>query len=76
MTPSARCPLTDLPVYSCGHCTGAQARARAAEAHTPLPPGTRATARYPGRCPACDEPIQPGEMITASEDGWLCPGCG
>jgi hypothetical protein len=22
------CPLTDLPRYSCGHCTGTDARAR------------------------------------------------
>lgn len=74
-----RCALTDLPAYSCGHCTGADARARAAERETraELPPGTRIIARYQGRCAACDGPLRPGEVITADPEGhgWLCPEC-
>ena len=71
-----RCVLSDLPVSSCGHCTGAEARARAAE-RIAYPPGTVITARYPGRCACCDDPIAPGEVITADGEGhgWLCAGC-
>lgn len=71
-----RCALTDLPAYSCGHCTGAEARARAS-ARVGYPPGTRVLARYAGRCAACDGPVVPGETITADAEGhgWLCPAC-
>ena len=72
-----RCALSDLPVSSCGHCTGAEARARAAE-RTAYPAGVRTLARFPGRCAGCDGAIRPGDAITADAEGhgWLCPGCG
>ena len=53
-----RCPLTDLPPYSCGHCTGTDAR-------PPEQVGQRVstTAKYLGRCAYCDDPIRPGQQI-------------
>ena len=70
-----RCVLSDLPASSCGHCTGAEARARAAE--RAYPAGTRTLAAYTGRCAACDGAVRPGDVITADGEGhgWLCPGC-
>jgi hypothetical protein len=48
--------LSDLPRYSCGHCTGTDAREQVGRRVT-------MTARYPGRCAYCDGPIRPGDFI-------------
>jgi hypothetical protein len=67
------CPLTDLLRSACSHCTG-----RGEE----LPPdparsGPWITARYPGRCSGCTEPVTPGDRIRGDGDGgWLCEDCG
>ena len=60
-----RCPLTDLPRYSCGHCIGADAPARDQQQV-----GRRIsmTARYDGRCVYCDDPIRPGDRIRRVAD--------
>ena len=58
------CPLTDLPRYSCGHCTGTDARARERVGRR-----ITMTARYPGRCGYCDGSIRPGERIRADPGG-------
>ncbi len=67
------CSITDLPRYSCGHCTGADASAR--EERQVGRPITM-TARYPGRCGYCDGPIRPGDRIRADPDGggWVHAG--
>jgi hypothetical protein len=74
----ARCEKTDLPVESCGHCTGAEARAAREEAAPePSGPGPWFTAQYEGTCTGCLEDIEPGDTIRASgEGGYLCEGCG
>lgn len=58
------CPLTDLPRYSCGHCTGTDALARERVARP-----VTTTARYEGRCVYCDGPIRPGQRIRRVLDG-------
>ena len=73
--PAARCELTDLPADSCGHCNGAETRAR--EDRPQL--GPFFAAAYPGSCAGCDEPFEAGAMIRADgEGGYLagasCPG--
>ena len=60
------CPVTDLPRCSCGHCTGADPRAR--ERRQIGRPVT-VTARYRGRCGYCDNPIRPGQRIRPDPDG-------
>jgi hypothetical protein len=51
-----QCPLTDLPRYSCGHCTGTDARARDRVGQR-----ITMTARYTCRCVYCDDPVRPGD---------------
>jgi hypothetical protein len=51
-----RCPLTDLPRYSCGHCTGARPREQVGQI-------VSMTAKYMGSCAYCDDPIRPGQQI-------------
>jgi hypothetical protein len=62
------CPLTDLPRYSCGHCTGTDARAREGVGQR-----VTMTARYPGRCVYCDDPIRPGDRIrrVSGTNDWI-----
>lgn len=43
------CPLTDLPRYACGYCTGIDARAREQVGRRNTMP-----ARHLGRCEYCD----------------------
>lgn len=34
------------------------------------------TARFPGECEECDEPIRPGELVEGADPGWrhvVCP---
>jgi hypothetical protein len=84
-----RCPISDLPAYSCSHCTGRTGDAelmaalteqdRADEAwavpgHTP--DGPWVTARFRGSCASCRDPITPGDQIRRSAGGgWLCEIC-
>lgn len=84
-----RCERTDLIRTQCAHCLGHRdpiadaiateaPRAYAVDIDNPR----TAIARYPGRCPSCREPIQPGDLIVATaapEHGaeiWACAGCG
>jgi hypothetical protein len=70
---AVRCDLTDLLVESCGHCTGAQARADREARETQ---GAGFTARYDGVCAGCGHPIGGGERIKADGDGgYLCAAC-
>ena len=62
------CPVTDLPRYSCGHCTGADPRARE---RLQIGRIITRTARYPGRCDYCDGPIRPGDRIRADGGIWV-----
>lgn len=55
-----RCDLTDLPKDQCAHCTGATL---GDEPDTRI---IRRTAEYPSRCPACSQPIVPGDVIAKS----------
>ena len=32
-------------------------------------------ARYRGKCPACGDPIAPGDPVYQDEDGWRHEGC-
>ena len=71
---SARCEKTDLLVESCGHCTGAEARAKE-EASAGL--GRWFTAQYEGVCTGCGERFEPGAQIRADgEGGYLAEACG
>lgn len=74
---TARCEKYDLPVEMCGHCTGAEERARAEE-HAPILPGSPwFRASYPGRCSGCDDPIVPGDRIRVDGHGtYACQECG
>ena len=51
------CPISDLPRYSCAHCS--------ANAWVPETVGQRVsmTAKYRGRCALCEDPIRPGDQI-------------
>jgi hypothetical protein len=73
-----RCQISDLPVESCGHCTGAEARARAEEQHAEIMPGTPwFRASWPGRCSGCRGPIRIGDKIRADGNGgYVCEDCG
>lgn len=76
-----RCDLTDLLVESCGHCNGAEERARQAEAGSSRQEsadlGPWFEARYPGECVACGTGIVPGDTIRANgRYGYLCSECG
>ena len=53
-----RCPLTDLPRYSCGHCIGTDVRP-----HEQVGQVVSMTAKYLGRCAYRDDPIRPGQQI-------------
>ena len=59
------CLVTNLPRYRCDHCIGADAPAlaRAQVSRT-----TTTTARYPGRCAYCNDPIRPGDRIRRVAD--------
>jgi hypothetical protein len=60
----ARCEKTDLLVESCGHCTGAEARARQQEAREAAAGlGVRVEAQYEGACSGCGDRIVPGDTI-------------
>ena len=70
-----RCVLTDMLVESCGHCNGAEERAR--EEAAPSPPGPWFAARYEGNCVACGEDIAPGDRIRSDGSSrYLCAECG
>ncbi len=58
--------VTNLPRYRCDHCIGADTRAlaRAQVGRT-----ITTSARYPGRCNYCHDPISPGERIRRGLDG-------
>lgn len=62
------CPLTDLPRYSCGHCTGADLHARE---RVQVGRIITRTARYPGRCDYCGDPIRPGDRIRSDGGIWI-----
>jgi hypothetical protein len=40
--------------------------------------GPLVPARYPGRCAACGDRWEPGDLIRHDddEDGWVCEACG
>jgi hypothetical protein len=62
--PEPRCGLTELPVNMCAHCR---------EQWLPEPEPPRwFLAQYPGRCVDCDGPIEPGDEIAATDDGYVC----
>lgn len=80
---AARCEKTDLLVESCGHCTGAEAEARAAREEAEVArrpatgPGPWFTAQYEGECVCCGDDITPGDTIRADgEGGYVCDECG
>jgi hypothetical protein len=78
---AARCDLSDLPAESCGHCTGAEARARQAEATATHEEsaglGPWFQAQYRDECVACGAGIVPGDTIRANgRYGYLCVECG
>lgn len=72
---TARCEISDLPAGSCGHCNGAEARAKQ-EAAAGL--GVWFEAQYEGECAGCGGGIIPGDMIRAAGScrGYLCGECG
>jgi hypothetical protein len=81
-----RCERTELIVSQCAHCLGhtepvvdeveLDGRKRADATFGPV-----VEARFPGRCPWCDETIRAGELIAKVETGansapqWVCAGC-
>jgi hypothetical protein len=74
---AARCEYSDLPVESCGHCNGAEARAGQAAQEEAASLGPWFTAQYEGECAACGAGIQPGDTIRANgRYGYLCGECG
>jgi hypothetical protein len=77
---ASRCEITDLLADSCGHCNGAEARARREEAAVSRPsgagPGPWFTAQYGGECACCGDDICPGDTIRADgEGGYACNEC-
>lgn len=79
--PPDYCEKYDLPAASCGHCTGAEARARAEEQadgeRAPSGPGPWFTARYEGTCADCGEDIAPGDRIRSDGGSrYVCGECG
>lgn len=64
MNAPLRCERTDLPVFMCAHCRGED---------LPKPDPLRwFTVRFPGACVACGHPIEPGDEIAATPDGYVC----
>lgn len=64
MSAEPECPLTELPVSMCAHC-----RKRDLPKPEPL---DWFTARFPGRCVECGRPIETGDDIASTEDGYVC----
>ncbi len=59
-----RCELTDLPIEMCAHCRGLD---------LPKPPPTDwFPARFSGFCADCRKPIEVGDDIASTEDGYIC----
>lgn len=58
------CDLTELPVSMCAHC-------RSQDLSEPEPLDWF-EAQYPGRCADCNRPIEPGDEIAATDDGYIC----
>lgn len=71
---TARCDRYDLPVEMCGHCTGAEARARAEEQPRERQErGPWFTAEFWGKCAGCGDIIRPGDVIRADgQGGYVC----
>jgi hypothetical protein len=73
---AAYCEKYDLPAASCGHCTGAEARAAQAARDEQPVQAPVIDARWPGRCANCEREIRPGDQIRSDgAKGWLCPVC-
>lgn len=72
-----RCEMTDLLVESCGHCNGAEERAKEAGQEEAAGLGPPFAAQYDGECIACGAGIRPGDTIRANgRYGYLCGECG
>lgn len=69
---TARCEKTGMLADGCSHCTGRVGD----EAPRDWTVVNRFTARYPGRCAACDAPFADGDLIGRTADGdYVCEGC-
>ena len=67
----------EMSVISCALCNGAEQRAEAYRRRdVGLLPKGHLQARYAGRCAGCGEPFDRGDVIRASDDGWLAECCG
>ncbi|MFC9874838.1 hypothetical protein [Nocardia salmonicida] len=58
------CELNDMPKAWCGHCK---------QQDLPKPPPLDwFPAKYDGRCAECSRPIEVGDDIARTEDGYVC----
>lgn len=81
-----RCDRTELIKTQCAHCLGHTEPVVAevevdGRGYDDDAPALTVEAQYFGRCPACDETIRPGDLITKvggvsnSAPQWVCAGC-
>lgn len=58
------CELNDMPKAWCGHCK---------QQDLPKPePLDWFPAKYDGRCAECSRPIETGDDIAKTDDGYIC----
>lgn len=69
-----RCHLTDLIKDQCAHCQGHKDDVK--PVGVPVSILRTARAAWDGRC-ALDarHPINPGDRIGSTDQGWICVGC-
>lgn len=73
-----RCELSDLPTDQCAcriHDRRASSGTAGLAVFAPSSIGPEVVAEHPGRCPGCEDRIEPGELIVATEHGWAHQGC-
>lgn len=71
MNTEALCELYELPKAFCAHCKEIGARHYRKNRY----PGTKLRSHHPGHCADCGAPIYPGDVISATEEGWVCESC-
>lgn len=73
------CTFSDLPPEQCIHCKPAAPKVERPPVDSTRPRFRRSgtlLAEFPGRCPGCDEAIEPGDHIKRdASDDWCHEEC-
>lgn len=69
------CDYSDLPVAHCFHCRPVEPPPAPRVKPTGFRRGGGIPAQYEGRCPACGDDIEIGELITESDGTYIHKEC-